>query len=136
MYEHVLVPIMLDHGSRGTDALKIADELVAEGGKITLLHVLEDVPAYVVSYIPEGIRDTHRQVASEKLGELAKAVRADSEIAIIHGHASNGIMDYAQGHDVSCIVIASHKPGFEDYFLGSTAARVVRHAQCSVHVLR
>jgi universal stress protein F len=24
----------------------------------------------------------------------------------------------------------------QDYFLGSTAGRVVRHAQCSVHVIR
>ena len=35
-----------------------------------------------------------------------------------------------------CIVIGSHKPGLIDYLLGSTAARVVRHAPCAVHVLR
>ena len=34
------------------------------------------------------------------------------------------------------IIIASHKPGFQDYFLGSTAAKVVRHAPCSVLVVR
>ena len=34
------------------------------------------------------------------------------------------------------IVINSHKPGVEDYFLGSTASRVVRRAPCSVLVLR
>ena len=33
-------------------------------------------------------------------------------------------------------MIASHKPGFSDYFIGSTAARIVRHAQCSVLVTR
>lgn len=136
MYKHVLVPIVPDHGSRGSEALEIADRLVAEGGKITLLHVLEDVPAYVVSYIPEGIRDSQRESATEKLGNLAKAVEADCEIAVIHGHASNSIMDYGEAHDVNCIVVASHKPGFEDYFLGSTAARIVRHAKCCVHVVR
>ena len=32
--------------------------------------------------------------------------------------------------------IASHQPGLQDYFLGSTAAKVVRHATCSVLVMR
>ena len=34
------------------------------------------------------------------------------------------------------IVIASHDPGLVDYLLGSVAARVVRHAHCSVLVTR
>ena len=34
------------------------------------------------------------------------------------------------------IVIASHDPGLADYLLGSVAARVVRHAHCSVLVTR
>jgi len=33
-------------------------------------------------------------------------------------------------------MIASHKPGMSDYFIGSTAARVVRHAQVSVLIDR
>jgi nucleotide-binding universal stress UspA family protein len=33
-------------------------------------------------------------------------------------------------------VIASHRPGMADLLIGSTAAQVVRHAPCAVHVLR
>ena len=40
----------------------------------------------------------------------------------------------AQGVDL--IIVASHRPGLQDYFLGSTAAKVVRHAKCSVLVIR
>lgn len=136
MYNHILVPIVFEHGNHGADALKIADQLVSEGGKITLLHVMEDIPAYAVSYIPEGIRDHHREDAAERLGKLAETVQADCELAVIHGHASSSILEYGESHGADCIVLASHKPGFEDYFLGSTAARVVRHAKCGVHVLR
>jgi len=39
-------------------------------------------------------------------------------------------------HAVDLIVIASHRPGLKDYFLGSTAGRVVRHSPCAVHVIR
>ncbi|MBT8411941.1 MAG: universal stress protein, partial [Octadecabacter sp.] len=44
--------------------------------------------------------------------------------------------DFATDNSIDCIIMASHQPGLEDYFLGSTAARVVRHAKCSVHVIR
>ncbi len=136
MYDHVLVPIVFDHGNQGGDALEIADTLVTQGGKVTLLHVIEDIPSYVMTYIPEGIRDTHHSDATEKLGAMTAELAADCEVAVIHGHASNSILDYASAHEADCIVIASHKPGFEDYFLGSTAARVVRQSKCAVHVVR
>jgi len=42
----------------------------------------------------------------------------------------------AKEKDVDLIIIASHRPGLQDYFLGSTAAKVVRHATCSVLVVR
>lgn len=50
--------------------------------------------------------------------------------------AGRVITEYANKSDIDCVVIGSHKPGLRDYFLGSTAARVVRHAKCAVHVLR
>ena len=34
------------------------------------------------------------------------------------------------------IVMASHKPAIRDYVLGANAAHVVRHAACSVMVVR
>jgi len=34
------------------------------------------------------------------------------------------------------IVVGSHRPAMKDYLLGTNAARVVRHARCSVLVAR
>ena len=34
------------------------------------------------------------------------------------------------------IVMASHRPELKDYLIGPNAARVVRHADCSVQVVR
>jgi nucleotide-binding universal stress UspA family protein len=34
------------------------------------------------------------------------------------------------------IIIGSHSPSMQDYLLGPNAARVVRHANCSVLVIR
>ncbi|MEP1610461.1 MAG: universal stress protein [Roseobacter sp.] len=46
------------------------------------------------------------------------------------------ILEDGGTHASDCIIISSHKPGFEDYFIGSIAARVVRQAKCGVHILR
>ena len=46
------------------------------------------------------------------------------------------VVDFAAEMKADCIVMGSHKPGLADYLLGSTAARVVRHAPCAVHVMR
>ena len=68
---------------------------------------------------------------------LGKEVGADDvNIEVVVGHPGRTITDYADENGIDCIVIASHQPGLQDYFLGSTAARVVRHAHCAVHVLR
>ena len=55
---------------------------------------------------------------------------------LLQGHTAQTILNYAHENDIDCVVIGSHKPGLTDFFLGSTAARVVRHCRCAVHVQR
>ncbi len=136
MYSHILVPVVFDHGERGAKSLEIARALLKESGTVTLLHVMEELPSYATTYLPEGLAQSQREAALHSLKEIAQAHSPLCKTVVIQGHAASSILDYGTAHDVDCIVIASHKPGFEDYFLGSTAARVVRHATCGVHVLR
>ena len=136
MYSNILVPVVFDHGDNGTRALQVAKALLDDGGQIVLLHVLEEIPSYASSYLPEGLAEQHRDEATADLEEVAAGVDVPCTVSVVRGHSSNSILDVARSRNIDCIVIASHKPGFEDYFLGSTAARVVRHARCGVHVLR
>jgi len=135
MYKNILVPIALDHSPNTGEALNIARQLRAKGGQITILTVVEDIPTYVEQYLPEGQKDKRLEDALVSLKAEASAVK-DVKTAVISGRAGNSIVEYANEHEVDCIVIASHQPGMQDYFLGSTAARVVRHANCTVHVVR
>lgn len=134
MYRNILVPVALDHERDVKAALAVAHSLAGEGAKITALTVIENVPSYIMAELPEGQIDRNREAAISAL----EAEIADSSVTpvVVTGHSARSILDYAEGHGVDCIVIASHRPGIEDYFLGSTAARVVRHAPCSVHVVR
>jgi universal stress protein F len=136
MYRNVLVPIAF-HGASddGAAALAAARSLCAAGGRITLLHVLEEMPQHIASYLPDHYRQEMQGAMEAGLARLALPVPG-AVTAIAEGKAAPAILDYAQAHHVDCIVIASHRPGMQDWLIGSTAARVVRHARCSIHVLR
>jgi len=135
MYKNILVPIAPDHSRDTGTALNLARRLLDEGGKITALTVVEAIPGYVAQYLPAGqIERNQAEIEAGLKAELggAKDVKTD----VVTGHSGQTIIDYATEKGVDCIIIASHRPGLQDFFLGSTAARVVRHAPCAVHVLR
>lgn len=135
MYKNILVPIAPDHQPEMTGSLQVARKLLSEGGKITVLTVIEAIPSYAAQQLPAGLVEDSMKAVDEALeAELAGA--RDVETVVVVGHAASTILDEATAREVDCIVIASHQPGLVDYFLGSTAGRVVRHAVCAVHVLR
>lgn len=136
MYKKILVPVVLDHEPNISSAMDAAHKLLESGGQILLLHVMEDVPGYIVGQLPSGILESNRNETESKLKAIANNVGAHVKSEVVSGNASRSILDYAEEKEADCIVIASHRPGLQDYLLGSTAARVVRHAGCSVLVIR
>lgn len=135
MYKNILVPIAADHDPNFDAVLNIARTLADDGAKITVLTVVEALPGYVTAELPEGqMEKTRAEVAAGLKEDLSGA--DDVTIEVVSGHSARTILDWAEAKGVDCIVIASHQPGLSDFFLGSTAARVVRHASCAVHVMR
>ena len=55
MYSNILVPVVFDHESAVEQALEVADELLADGGSVTLLHVVEEIPSYAATMIPKEV---------------------------------------------------------------------------------
>ena len=135
MYKSILVPIAPDHQRDTKAAIKLAETLRNKGGKITLLTIVESIPPYIEQQLPDGQMTKNVVEAKVKLQEEADG-HQNTNIDVIIGHSANSILDYTEKNNVDCIIVASHRPSYQDYFLGSTAARVVRHATCSVHVLR
>ncbi|MDX1781305.1 MAG: universal stress protein [Thalassovita sp.] len=135
MYENILVPVSFEENRDSIGALEIAEAIRTENGKITLLHVMEEVPGYALTYIPPNFHDSAQESIAEELAKIAGDIK-NAEIRVIDGHSGRTIVEYAAENDVDCIVIASHRPGMQNLLLGSTATQVVRHAKCAVHVLR
>ncbi len=135
MYRHILVAVDFNEESDPEPALQVAKVLAGKGARVTVLHVKEQVPGYAVAYVPEDYEIGLKEAIRDRLDGLAQRFK-EGRGALVEGHSGRTILEWADANEVDCIVINSHKPGMRDYFLGSTAARVVRHAQCSVHVIR
>ena len=134
MYKKVLVPMALDHGL-SPQTLEVAKALCEDSGEIIALHVHEAPQGSVSAYLDEEVVRAGFDRAKETMKQKLQHVQSVTPV-IVKGHSARTIIDYADENNVDCIVIGSHKPELSDYFLGSTAARVVRHANCSVHVRR
>lgn len=53
-----------------------------------------------------------------------------------HGTVYEEVLEVADELNVDQIVVAAHRPGAADFLLGTNTARIVRHAKCSVTVVR
>lgn len=137
MYKSIVVPVDLGHEERAKPMIELAKRLGEKGTRITLVNVVEDIPTYVAAELPGGIIDKAKQKAREALEKIAKSNDLDAgAIEVKSGQAATSILGIAEQKKADLIIIASHQPGLQDYFLGSTAARVVRHAKCTVLVMR
>ena len=132
----ILVPIEVAREGGNDTIVKTAQIIAgAMGGSITLLHVMEPTPSYIIAQIPAGLIAQRKLDAEKELSELAS--RYDiSDTQVCEGAAAVTILEYAAKIDADLIVLHSHDPDLSDYFLGSVAGRVVRHAHCSVHIVR
>jgi nucleotide-binding universal stress UspA family protein len=136
MYKKILVPIDMAQVAEGKAIIDDAIEHATEGAKIILLYVVEEVPNWAAISLPADLLDKSLKEAHDELKAIANATGRKMDVEVRTGHSYNTILDVAEEKEVDLIIVASHRPGLQDYFLGSTAAKVVRHARCSVLVVR
>ena len=105
---------------------------------LTLVNVTPEIPKYISMQIPENLINKARDDAFKKLEIIAEKGGAGDQAGFIvrEGSIHSEILAVAEDIEADLIIIASHQPEFSDYLLGSTAARVARHAKCSVLIAR
>ncbi len=136
MFNNILVAVDTSHDEKQDRSLATARKLADDSSsEITALTAVEPLPSYMP---PDLVEDARARAGAAAMRELRIQVGSLSEIKTVvrHGRPAHEIIEYAKEHDIDCIVVASHRPGLSDYFLGSTAGRVVRHSPCTVIVLR
>ncbi|MBL0370985.1 universal stress protein [Rhizobium sp. KVB221] len=136
MYRKIIVPVEMGQLDKGEKILRKAVALLDAGGEIVLLNVAENIPGYLTIDLPPDFIDTSVKDAEDRLKLLSGRCDADAEIVVRIGSPAREIIATADDLQADLIIIASHRPNLSNYLLGSTADRVVRHANCSVLVDR
>ena len=141
MFRDILLPIDLTHRETQTRAVEVATDMARKWG--ARLHVMTVIPdlrsSMVATYFPP---DFERKAAADAGAELRSfadaAIGGDLAVEriVAHGSIYNEIIRYATKTKCDLIVMAAHRPEFSDYLIGPNAARVVRHANQSVLVVR
>lgn len=136
MYRTILVPVDLTQEEKGRNIVEMAVRLGGSEARIIIVNVQEELPGYIAVELPAGLVEKSREEATARLEAIAKDAGIAAQIVVRSGHPGNQILELADEMQADLVIIASHRPGLQDYFIGSTASRVVRHATCSVLVVR
>jgi len=136
MFKTILLPVDLAHLDEGKKILDVALSLMSENTEIILLYVIEDVPNWSDIRLPPDFKEKSMQSAHVALQSIAATTEKEVKIEVRTGHAYSTILKDAEAVNADLIILASHKPGLKEYFIGSNTSKVVSHANCSVLVLR
>ena len=132
----ILVSIDIAREGGNAAVIKTARAIAgAMGGSLALVYVIEPTPTYILAQVPAGIVAQRKLDAEKELSDLAAQYEIPDSL-VCEGAPATMILEYAAKIDADLIVLHSHDPDLSDYFLGSVAGRVVRHAHCSVHIVR
>lgn len=139
-FANILVP--LDFSELSESTLEMAIQVLAEGGRATLLHVVEWMP--VVTEGAFGVYPHRKDIEQlkalslEKLQAYAARYPAlDIQCAVSEGKAAQAILESAEGLGPDAIVIGSHgRSGLDHFLIGSVAERVLRRSPTAVLVVR
>lgn len=114
--------------------------LANEGAHLHLMHVVPETKALspLAQFIPDGFEDAHRAESHVALQALAQDL---PDGAAVQFHLRSGnvyveVLDTARALNADLIVVGAEGHDLRDYLLGPKAARIVRHAECSVLVVR
>lgn len=137
--QHILVPVDIEHSDSWKPSIAVAVDMARKfQAKLTVATVIRDIESIFRSYFPPGYTWMHEQVERELKGIAESVVPADLHPALEIGHGSiaREVVRIARDQNVDLIVLAAHRPEMKDYLLGTHAAAIVRHAPCSVFVVR
>jgi nucleotide-binding universal stress UspA family protein len=141
MYKNILLPIDLNEETSWKTTLPTAVECARAFG--ATLHLATVVPDFVLPSVATFFPKGYEKIAIDQAKQDLKTIADDNvpdevtvQQSVAYGTIYTEILRIAREIPADLIITASHRPELEDYLLGPNAARVVRHAGCSVLVVR
>ena len=149
MTSKILVPIDLADMQTADKVLQAAVEQASfSKARLVVMTVIPDILAgldwrYAIRGETGGSEEFDMKAivdqALKRLNQIvAEAVPKGMQVETVarRGTIYEQVLDVAEKTDVDQIVMGAHRPGLSDFLLGPNTARIVRHAKCSVNVIR
>lgn len=140
MFKTILVPVDLSEVEAAQPAIDKGAALAAiSDGTLRLIYVRFIVPVTYMEFMPPAFDDEQQADAEKKLADIAATVKLPSDrvsAVVRFGSIYNEVLDEAEKTGADLVVIGSHRPTMATFLLGSNASTIVRHAKCSVLVVR
>ena len=133
----IVVPV--DFSGESENAIRIALEMVDDPANVHLVHVLFPLDSISPGVVWGDVTDEKREQSVRNTFDSFLKDRNISGVtlSVQFGNPGLEIAEYAEKHGADMIVVPSHGyQGVKRVMLGSVAERIIRHASCSVLVLR
>jgi nucleotide-binding universal stress UspA family protein len=120
------------------EAARLAELIDAKLVLVRAIGVPSHLPMEAYAASPDDVVEVLRQRGAREIADLAQHIAAErvDTVVIDVGRAWEVLCDQARDKDAVLIVIGAHNYGSVDRVLGTTAARIVNHADRSVLVVR
>jgi len=121
-----------------TAAARLAEHTAAKLVLFRAITLPSDAPRDLAAATDLPLEDVLKRRAHEALDQLASTIPSNlvEDITTEIATPWDGICRAGKSHDADLIVIGSHGFGGIDHLLGTTAAKVVNHADRNVLVVR
>jgi nucleotide-binding universal stress UspA family protein len=91
----------------------------------------------VTAFVPPMESEEDAKAIVAKAASALDSAGVNTKTSVMQGEAKSIIVDYAKGWGADLIVLGSHgRKGLEHFLVGSVSEAVLRHAHCSVEIVR
>jgi universal stress protein F len=141
MFTSIVVPVDLSEIEISKLALERASTLASvSNASLHLVYVRSILPITFMEYVPPSFDEEQQADCEKRMKELVASLtiadKSKVTSAVRMGSVYNEVLAEAEEKKADLIVVGSHRPAMATYLLGSNATTIVRHAPCSVLVVR
>lgn len=140
MFKNILIPIDINQQDIARQALRASLTYAGhDDARLCLMNVRYVVPQMMGEYLPKDFDAKADEEARDNLKSLARSCNLPEQkvtYSVHLGTVYHEVLGQAENLKADLIIIGSHHPTMATYLIGSNAQRIVRHAKCSVLVVR
>lgn len=112
-----------------------------QGLEVRVLHAAEPPTLFsapeMAEYIPPKESAEEAKALVAKAAGVLRSAGVNVATAVVQGDPKSVVLDDAKAWGADLIVLGSHgRKGLEQFLVGSVSAAVLRHAHCSVEIVR